>query len=416
MADKKSFLELLLEETNEVKAVVPELTIKVPTQKDKKLEWLESMDLLDEKNRKMFVNSIYGNSIDISPDIEINEDNENNEINEPIAGINYKTIGTMPSVNLITICGRFSNLLFKEEEMIKYLKPTAEIPMICCNFGEVKFENFEYSTEKPKKSNRGRKKKPKPEKKRKVQGNGKYFQSQISFIIPYILPRELLETKKFKDLIPAGTTINDQPIAAPKPFKLKVFRTGVITLADVKQQTLEIAIEKLKLVAEIFNTAIKRAENEGGIKINYIDQSIDNDVKLISLIPIMKNCEFSIFIKEKEYLDLKTMAEIINKEIRPQLQKNISFSILEANHPKNSTKIFIKFKTPNAAKPAKKMRVNLFQANKKLNKKNNSNEEQKHCIKINTLGGLEDKNINNVFFTICNIFIKYRSKILLEFE
>lgn len=397
---KKEFLDQLLEDTDTLAAVQPAPQVILPTQKDKKQEWLESIDLLDEKNREIFIKAIYGK-------VEMGGESSNKSTDEgihcPVAGLDYRNIATAPEVNLITICGKLSNLSFKEEDMIKLLEPTAEIQGICCNYGEKYYSGFINKNEKVKKSNRGRKKKPKPEKKRKVPGNGKHFNSQISFIIPYNLPRAAAENKKYKGVIPADVIASGGAIPAPKDFKLKVFRTGLITLADVKQQTLEVAIEKVKLVAELFNKSLNREEGA------------PDAVKLVSLTPIMKNCEFSVFIEENEFLDLESMSDIINKEIKKELSNNTQFSVLEANHPQDSTKLFIKFKTPNVVKPTKKMRVNIFQASKRslLAAQNGT---ARHCIKINTLGGLEDKNINNVFFTICNLFMKYKSKIIIEFE
>jgi hypothetical protein len=94
----------------------------------------------------------------------------------------------------LTLQGSFKGINFVNEELIKILQePTGDILKIGCNFGELYNREYLKHLEKLKReqeekekiepsSNRGRKKIEKVPK-RKKQGNGKYFQSQITFII-----------------------------------------------------------------------------------------------------------------------------------------------------------------------------------------------------------------------------------------
>jgi hypothetical protein len=87
----------------------------------------------------------------------------------------------------LTAKGQLSNIYFNEEEIIDMFRPPVGgyILKIGCNYGVI--ENLCPDYEKPlpkvRVSNRGRKPKTKPKSKRKLQGSGKYFSSQITFEI-----------------------------------------------------------------------------------------------------------------------------------------------------------------------------------------------------------------------------------------
>jgi hypothetical protein len=86
----------------------------------------------------------------------------------------------------LTAQGLFKGVNFVDRELIPLLhEPTGDIRLIGCNFGELFNQahlRYLENLEVPVKSNRGRKKREKVLK-RKMQGNGRYFQSQITFVI-----------------------------------------------------------------------------------------------------------------------------------------------------------------------------------------------------------------------------------------
>jgi hypothetical protein len=87
----------------------------------------------------------------------------------------------------LTAKGKFNNIEFCEEDIIDMLSVPVGgyILKICCNYGVVvnPSPDYVYPPPKVRVSNRGRKPKIKPKSKRKLQGSGKYFSSQITFEI-----------------------------------------------------------------------------------------------------------------------------------------------------------------------------------------------------------------------------------------
>jgi hypothetical protein len=113
----------------------------------------------------------------------------------------------------LTAKGKFSNISFNEEEIIEFMTPPngGYILQICCNYGVLVNPNPNYKQPpiKARVSNRGRKPKTKPKSKRKLQGTGKYFSSQITFEI--------------------YNPDND------KIYKIKLFRNGGFQVPGVKK-------------------------------------------------------------------------------------------------------------------------------------------------------------------------------------
>jgi hypothetical protein len=87
----------------------------------------------------------------------------------------------------LTAKGQLSNIIFNEEEIIDMFRTPVGgyILKIGCNYGVIynPCPNYEPPPPKVRVSNRGRKPKTKLKSKRKLQGSGKYFSSQITFEI-----------------------------------------------------------------------------------------------------------------------------------------------------------------------------------------------------------------------------------------
>lgn len=103
----------------------------------------------------------------------------------------------------LTAKGKFSEIQFNEEEIIDMLNPPENdyILKIGCNYGEIINENSPYQPNKTKvkKSNRGRKPKVKAKSKRKLQGTGKYFSSQITFEVYHPEYDKIYKIKLFRN-------------------------------------------------------------------------------------------------------------------------------------------------------------------------------------------------------------------------
>ena len=103
----------------------------------------------------------------------------------------------------ITAKGSFSNICFNEEEIIGMLTEPkgGYILTIGCNYGVIK--NLDPAYEQPparvRVSNRGRKPKVKKLSKRKMQGSGNYFSSQITFEIYNPDTKKIYKIKLFRN-------------------------------------------------------------------------------------------------------------------------------------------------------------------------------------------------------------------------
>ena len=133
-------------------------------------------------------------------------------------------------LSTITVEAKISNINFKEKELIHLLSldEKSDIIKIGCNFNEYISDKYLELTKPVKKSNRGRKKKIKPVSSRKVQGNGKYFNSQITF------------------------TILDNQIEK-KMYDIKLFTNGTIQIPSVCNEDLTTVYYLIDYVIEIIN-------------------------------------------------------------------------------------------------------------------------------------------------------------------
>lgn len=103
----------------------------------------------------------------------------------------------------LTAKGRFTGINFNEEDIIDMLTTPVGgyILKICCNYGVIINESPDYIAPpvRSRISNRGRKPKLKPKSKRKLQGSGKYFSSQITFEIYNTVSKKIYKIKLFRN-------------------------------------------------------------------------------------------------------------------------------------------------------------------------------------------------------------------------
>ena len=248
------------------------------------------------------------------------------------------------TLSTITVESKISNIKFKESELILKLGLSDKIPEIIkigCNYGEYISDKYIELTTSVKKSNRGRKKKNKPISNRKVQGNGKYFNSQITFTILDS------DDKKF--------------------YHLKLYTNGTIQITYV-------CYEDITLIQPIIDLVIKVISPIDSIKINLSD-----DIKMVYLKSIMRNYKFNI-IPENTFIDLNKLKLILlqfkeyqNKQLTNNFQNIIEYDnnlllsleigLIKCNFEKY-TGIIVKFKTPLIDKPHKLTTVKIFSSGK----------------------------------------------------
>lgn len=274
-----------------------------------------------------------------------------------------------------TMEGQFSNVRFMEAELINLVNPNEDIIEYKCNFGEKRYPLYT-PYKKERKSNRGRKPKPKPIKTRKQQGDGSSFNSQMTCVVR----SSNIKVNEDKS-IPYGCQI----------YKFKVFRTGKIQLPGVQQNALDDILVCSNKIAQTLNKALKPKQ----------------EIKLVSMSPVMKNYKFMINIKSRQIVNLPMMKTIIScikyKNIEKLMQlsgKNIDIpehpSIFMIKYSRQDTKMSSKFITPTNKKKDKTTRVNIFMRGR-----------------INILGALNTQITKKICDLLYWIFITFWEKLIV---
>lgn len=236
-------------------------------------------------------------------------------------------------LSTITVEAKISNINFKEKELIELLslEDKSDIIKIGCNFNEYISDTYLELTKPVKKSNRGRKKKVKPLSNRKVQGNGKYFNSQITFTV-----LDSIDKNKF--------------------YHLKLFTNGTIQIPYVCNENIEI-------IKPIINIIINKIENLKNIKVNS-----DENIEIVYIKSIMRNYKFNL-IEPEIYIDLYKFQNILlnykNEQNDLDIYKlyNLELSLIKF-FPERYTGIILKFKTPIPENQNKLTTVKIFSSGK----------------------------------------------------
>ena len=277
----------------------------------------------------------------------------------------------------LTAQGYMTNISFDESTLINVLsEPTGLILMIGCNFGE-KFNSEYVAPVAVKKSGRGRKPKPKIKNKRRSQGTGKYFSSQITFLIKH-----------------ATTSII---------YKIKLFRNGVFQVPGVKDPSMSDLVEPIN--------ALKK----------YLSLNFVREVQIMNFMAVMRNYKARL-INENLHVDLEKLEECINKEknynlFTPYIKyilKNIPCSIqkkmlkfIGKTNPLNVAEVsyntdrcfclILKFYRPMPGDPIKKTTVKLLKKGK-----------------INFDGANSEYEVQELYYWLEYIYTKYKDQILID--
>jgi len=284
-----------------------------------------------------------------------------------------------PQPSTLTAQGLMSNISFDEKDIIDTLtEPDGYIMLIGCNFGE-KINPKYHIPKVEKKSGRGRKPKPKIKTKRRSQGNGKYFSSQITFIVKH--PK---------------SNIN---------YKIKLFRNGVFQVPGVKDPSMSDLIEPINILK------------------SYLSYNFAEDVQILNFMAVMRNYKAKV-IDENARIDLTYLEDIIYfhknyKLFEPFLnhelaslptkvrQKAMKFigktnllNIAEINY--NTDKNFclnIKFYRSMPSDPYKKTTVKLLKKGK-----------------INFDGGNSEYEMKELYYWLSYIYSTFSSEILIDVQ
>lgn len=277
----------------------------------------------------------------------------------------------------LTAQGYMTNISFDESTLINVLsEPTGLILMIGCNFGE-KFNSEYIAPVAVKKSGRGRKPKPKIKNKRRSQGTGKYFSSQITFLIKH-----------------ATTSLI---------YKIKLFRNGVFQVPGVKDPSMSDLIEPINALKE------------------YLSFNFVSNVQIMNFMAVMRNYKARL-IDENLHVDLEKLEECINKEksynlFKPYINyllKNIPdhlaynmFKFIGKTNPLNVAEVsyntdrcfclILKFYRPMPGDSTKKTTVKLLKKGK-----------------INFDGGNSEYEVKELYYWLEYIYTKYKDQILID--
>jgi len=279
----------------------------------------------------------------------------------------------------LTAQGLMTNIYFEEKNvitMLSDLSATDNILMIGCNFGE-KLNPRYTIPEKKKNSGRGRKPKPKIKSKRKVQGNGKYFSSQITFLIEH----------------------PDSHIH----YKIKLFRNGVFQVPGIRTPDMRDLVKPIEILRK------------------YLVENFAEDVQVVDFTAVMRNYK-SRLVNQYYHVYLERLEEIILKEKSPSTYhkaitnlysplplacRKYIYKTLHNYNPMNIAEmtyntdrcfcLIIKFYRPSTTDISKKTTVKLLKKGK-----------------INFDGGNSQQEVEELYYWLDHLYSKYKSEILFD--
>jgi len=241
-----------------------------------------------------------------------------------------------------TIQGQYSNLHFNEAGLIECLAPpTGAIMLIGCNYGTLLNESY-----KPviplTKSGRGRKPATKNKAKRKSQGSGKFFSSQITFNV----------------------------LEGPKTYKIKVFRTGGFQLPYSNKMTLEGLMYPLSVIRDYL-----RGELLEDIQITHMMTTMRNYKTQLKNPQLHVNLDglYRVLLNEKQPIHIQPyikwlfdeMSDAQFTKFTPYIGKTNALNMAEILHSSDrSFSLNVKYYRPLPNKLDKKMTVKMLKTSK----------------------------------------------------
>ena len=220
----------------------------------------------------------------------------------------------------LTAKGKFNNIYFNEEDIIDMLSiPVGgHILSIGCNYGIIINPSPDYTPPpvKMRISNRGRKPKNKPKSKRKLQGSGKFFSSQITFEIYNIYNKKKYKIKLFRN---GGFQVPgvNKPDMSDLIIPIKILRDYL------REEFMDDEIDIQYFISVMRNYICRLRNDNTLIRLNELETLLKNNKDMESLDPAndlidLLHKKYNILCHEsiKEYLGFKNnticMAEIQN--------------------------------------------------------------------------------------------------------
>lgn len=284
----------------------------------------------------------------------------------------------------LTSKGRFTNISFNEEDIIDMLTTPngGYITQIGCNYGVLTNPNPLYV--KPevrvRLSNRGRKPKNKPKTRRKLQGSGKYFSSQITFEI-------------FNPIV-------------NKIYKIKLFRNGGFQVPGVINPDMSDLVMPMFVLREYLRSEFidDKIEIEYFISVmrNYISKLIDNSllIRLNELEYIFKKYKndnqdslFNIIDQSKLIIVCQKSKDVV-KEYIGKYDNSICMAEIQ-NNCERYFGLIVKFYRPVPWKINKRTTIKILRSGK-----------------INIDGGNSIEESFELYHWLENIFNTYKDAIL----
>lgn len=183
-----------------------------------------------------------------------------------------KKIFTKLEPSTMAIKGASLGIEFDEKELIHLLGDPVgtDIIMIKCNYGEITNSKPNYIAPPPKEktTKRGRKQKPKIKSKRKIQGSGKYFSSQITFEIYNSDTNKVYKIKLFRNGSFQSPGIKD-------PLMTDLIKP-IITLRDYLRKELKKNIEIIHSISIMRNYICNLINPKYLIRLNELENIFTN--------------------------------------------------------------------------------------------------------------------------------------------
>ncbi len=279
-------------------------------------------------------------------------DRKKQHIESQIAG-NENLFGPLEASTL-TAQGYMTNITFNESLIIDTLsKPTGAILKIGCNYGELYNDEYKEPGQKPT-SGRGRKPKIKTKTRRKLQGNGKYFSSQITFLIRH-------------------------PDSDAR-YKIKLFRNGVFQVPGIKNPNMHDLVKPIIILRD------------------YLIYNFKEDVQVANFMAVMRNYKtrlvnqnYHVSLGRLEEIILNYKKEIIDQQLNPMRIAEMTYNI------DRCCCLIIKFYRPSIIDPSKKTTVKLLKTGK-----------------INFDGGNSQQEIEELYLWLRYIYTNHRDAILFD--
>lgn len=282
----------------------------------------------------------------------------------------------------LTAKGRMTNVLFNEQDLIKRLpKPKKYICLIGCNYGEI-YSDFYIPPQQKKTTGRGRKPKPKNTQKRKVPGSGKYFISQITFLII------LEDNTEYKIKLFRNGVFQVPGVISPNMYDLI---RPVSILRDYLRENLNPLIEIIDFKAVMRNYKCRLADSNIMVALNEVDECILLEKNNTDGTDIISSLNRS---NPGSHNGLEPLQRFSESHFENRIKNRFKIAEITYNNDKCSC-LICKFYRPTLGDQEKKTTVKLLKKGK-----------------INFDGGNSEEEVKELYYWFELFYQKYADRIL----